>query len=488
MFSRGVLLLCVISLIECGKVHDVVKNIGKRFENNQNLKAYAHPEPRGSWIDPCTRSPECQFTKYTDDHVRKLKLNSALNVRNVLYQAASTQNKYFEKALARLHTISDPEMTAEICEDGVKKLNAYQYLKHVFQTASLFYETPNIDWRYQIEDTPRDVLRFHTHIVQFDKKFNLSAQIHYDITMKVKPQLKDHGTFFAITHVYQGGVCPEHGAFVYRNDDAIDVVIDNIEDLKNHPTSRILLDFFVPLTFQFEDVTKRRISSFRILGLKEGKSKLSVCQHELKDSVVYTVGNNSNFINQNGHSFLPEQFKAWFSRFQMMWHPKKDEDYQDEEFAELKVEKIEENQIIAMVTLKLQLGLNEKVLDWNFKVSAVKVSFHWIIETLHFFFQDPSAERPEWYIDTLEVPCNLDYNYKDESFAAIRDVIGTAFVEDLVELPDPSQWYSTIQFANQFMKHGTRTFEYCDHRKTTANVSEFFLCLKFETKKIFSCF
>ncbi|CAL2032051.1 unnamed protein product [Caenorhabditis brenneri] len=446
MFIRTIFLLLAIALVSIysAKVHDIVKNVGKRFLDDANLRAYADPQARTGKYDPqCFRNPMCKLQLYTDDQIRNLKLESALLALKMLLGAASSQNKFYNQSLITLESILEPDMTADICEGELsKKMNSYEYLKHVIKTAALFYETPKIDWRYHISDTPRDTLRVQTVIVQWDKKFNTTAQTHYDVTLKYRPHLRQKGTWFAISHVYQGGICPENGALVYKNDDSIDVVIDNIEDLKNHPTARTLLNFFTPLAYQFFDPEQRNVPSFWIRGLVHEKSILSVCHDELKESKPYTVA----------------EFETWYRRLQVMWHPKKDENNEDEEFTSMIIEKIEENKIIAMVTLKLQMGLSEQVLNWNFRVSAVR---------------DPEDPKPEWYIGTLDVPCNLDYNYKDESFAAIRDVIGTAFVEELVALPDPTLWYSTIQFANQFMKHGTRTFEYCDHRKTTANVTAF---------------
>uniref|UniRef100_A0A1I7UJM3 SERPIN domain-containing protein n=1 Tax=Caenorhabditis tropicalis TaxID=1561998 RepID=A0A1I7UJM3_9PELO len=425
MWLRLSLLACFISLADFSKLHEIVKNVGKRFEDNPNLYGYVPV------YGECLYNAKCSFGRKTEDEVRKIKLNSALRTLSAFYDLASSENKNYEAAMTWLWAVMDPDMTAVICDQANKTLNAYQYMKYLRETGVRFEKTPRVSWKYQIETTSRYELKFGTMIFQLDKKFNLTAQIHYVITMRLNPDKEKYGTFFSIQKVETGGVCRHHGALYY------DVHVDDLEEFKNHPTARTLLGFFTPLSYQFTDPEQKRIPEFWLKGLEKDKSEMYVCVDPTKDSVKYTE----------------EQFKSWYHRFGIMWHAEKDK---EEDFASISVQKIEDNKIIAIVTMKLRMGINPKVMDWNFRVAGAKSS--------------DVDNGTRWYLDRVEVPCHPDYSAKDEAFRSIADVIATTFVEDLVDLPDPTQWYSTVAFVKRFTDQGLKEFKYCDAEKVKTDI------------------
>uniref|UniRef100_A0A1I7UJM2 CrtC domain-containing protein n=1 Tax=Caenorhabditis tropicalis TaxID=1561998 RepID=A0A1I7UJM2_9PELO len=187
-----------------------------------------------------------------------------------------------------------------------------------------------------------------------DRKFDLTNTLVFEYSMKMDETRPHRGikTFFWKTHsVKVGGVCPqEGGALVYR---PIETTVADFEEFKNHPTARTLLGFFTPLSYQFTDPEQKQIPSFWMTGLEKDRSEMYVCQDPQKEPVKYTE----------------EQFLSWYHRFGIMWHAEKDK---EEDFASISVQKIEDNKIVAIVTMKLQIGINPINMGWNFRVSGVK--------------------------------------------------------------------------------------------------------------------
>ncbi|KAF1766867.1 hypothetical protein GCK72_006825 [Caenorhabditis remanei] len=401
MFIRVALLLllaCAV-FIESSKIQDILKKVGKRLPKKDNSELY---------------------NNLSEEEQHKRKLETAEGLVHLFTRVSSSYHGDFNKAFIIIESLLEPDMTAEICGDG-KILNAYQFLKHLRQSSTLYYGRFIQSDYFDIFKTDRDTLHMITNFTQTDKN-GLKVVFEYDIKMKTTYTTN---YMFSITHIIQGGSCADRGLASFTNTELEGVawLIDDIEGLKEKPTVKLFFKLFTPAVYQYIEENPNKLPRYWLSGLNSSLTSITVCHEKMKDTFAYTE----------------DQFRSWYVHFGLMWHPKEGAD----DTYTLQVLELKPDSIIARVTMKLQMGRKEDapVHDWNFKFSGKK-------------------KDGVWYFEKIDVMCDPTIEYKDESLKLIREVVAGKFVDEL-KYKNDTQWYSTVDFIKQFTKHGHLVMEDC---------------------------
>ncbi|EFO96206.1 hypothetical protein CRE_14571 [Caenorhabditis remanei] len=419
MFNRWVFLLLLVSVAftETSKVHDVLKTVGKRFGSVLGLPDRNNQKPQyfGVYV-----SDADTYGTLTEQAVLELKNKTAFEVMTQFIVASSASNAGFKQALVLLAKRMLPDFVAEVCR---KKMNKYQYLKYLTQNAALYFPTDNYKEAYNISKTDRYSNVFNFDIYQRDT-MAVDTRIEFDIIMNATYH---YGQIFHISYIHQGGLCPDIGKVSHSSRNSFDLIIDDVEGINEHNRTKMFLDLFTPQPWQYEHYHPNDLPTTWMYRFNKDETKVYVCQEGVMDVVEYTIS----------------QFDSWYFHFGTMWHP--DAKMETSEAFKLSITLFKDYDIVGRSTMKLQMGVSPdaSIREWNFK------------------FQARRRGEENWIIDRVEVPCNPEVKYKDESLVAIRDIVAKKFV-DYVEERNATQWYSTIDFVKEFTKKGKVDFVYCD--------------------------
>ncbi|KAF1766907.1 hypothetical protein GCK72_006865 [Caenorhabditis remanei] len=410
MFIRLVFLLLLANsvFIETSKIHEILKKLGKRYETElkpvANLwDAYSRTEKENARYEEYD-----SWKELSTEEVGKIKNQTSYAVRNNFIEVSSTENLRFNDALLYIESILDEDFTAEVCGDG-KKMNSYQYIKHLTHSAS---QHKGYFWKEVVagfdESQDRDVLKFNMNLHLMDKMGFLNKR------------------FFHLKNVIQTGTCANKGVVgdFETTPEGLNPYLVDMEDLKVKPTTKLFLKLFTPAVYQYLEENPNKLPRYWLSGINSTLTKINVCHEKVTEPVEYTE----------------DQFRSWYAQFGLMWHPK--EGFENQTYSLQLIELLDDS-ITARVTMKLQMGRDKEaeLHDWNFKFLAKK-------------------NEHTWYINKIEVLCDPTIEYKDESLKLIREVVAGKFVDEL-KYKNDTQWYSTVDFIKQFTKPGHLVMEDC---------------------------
>ncbi|EGT33284.1 hypothetical protein CAEBREN_12007 [Caenorhabditis brenneri] len=421
MFSPTTLLLLFsisFLVVDSSKIHDIVKHVGKRFENIDDDIG-----PIGL-ASACWVGFECEWLLYPEEKVEATKRTHATKIAKVFVESTSAQDYYFEKNIGLLETLLDPEMSAEVCGE-TNKMNAYQFMKYMRKVSTSYNIFPYRHYAFHMEQTDRKTLDIKVNVNQTDS-FGKPVELYFDISTKLDIYEPNEFSRFRIYKIVQVGTCAEQGTVAFNEWAEIDDLIDDIEGLKGKPSVKLFFKLFTPSVQQLEDRNPNKLPRYWLAGLTKTDTKINVCREGNADAVEYT----------------PDQFRVWYKHFGLMWYTPKDEI----DPTQLQVIEISNNSIVARVTMKLQMGhaKDAKVHDWNFKFSAKKKT------------DDPK----EWYIERLEVLCTPTVDLKDQSLLSMREVVTGVFMDNIAYLPDPNNTNAALSAIYRFRKTGLPDFQH----------------------------
>uniref|UniRef100_A0A1I7T1G2 NTF2-like domain-containing protein n=1 Tax=Caenorhabditis tropicalis TaxID=1561998 RepID=A0A1I7T1G2_9PELO len=124
------LLLLLVSDIQCGKIHKLLKSVGKRYGS-------AHTRHYDDNIALFKAIDRRKWESASEEQVNATKWQNAKNLVDHFLGVSSTENEHFEASFKWFEAILSVDLSAEICEDG-KKLNTFQYVKYMKQIASRY--------------------------------------------------------------------------------------------------------------------------------------------------------------------------------------------------------------------------------------------------------------------------------------------------------------------------------------------------------------
>ncbi|KAF1766886.1 hypothetical protein GCK72_006844 [Caenorhabditis remanei] len=363
------------------------------------------------------------YRALTEEEVLEEKNRTAYEIVSLFVMAASANNTGYETAVTRLEQRMEADFVAEICGDS-KQMNYYQYWKYLAHNAALYSPGAQFKENYAILKTDRFELKFSFNIYRRDT-MGVDSKLEFDITMKTTHR---NGNVFGLYRIVQGGDCPDIGKVSHSNRDSFDLIIDDVAGINGHNRTKKFLDLFTPQPWQLEHNHPNDLPTTWLYKFDLKETKTFVCQEDVKDMVEYTIS----------------QFASWYFHFGTMWHPDAKMDLK--EAFQLQVTQFQEDNIVARTTMKLQMGVtpDAPIRDWNFKFQAKN-----------------KGGGENWVIDRVEVLCSPEVKYKQESLAAIRDIVARKFV-DYVEEQNVTQWYSTIDFVKEFSQNGKVEYDYCD--------------------------
>ncbi|EGT33265.1 hypothetical protein CAEBREN_14500 [Caenorhabditis brenneri] len=421
MFNRAAFLLlpALLLLVESLKINELVKHVGKRFEVETQNK----PEDR------CLYHLECQWAEMPDERVANIKRTDGNRIaRSFAFSLAGDDfaGDTYEKSFGFIESIVHPDMTAKVCGHD-KEMNAIQYIKHMKVMAMHNVMKPyrHYGWDF-VETNQRDSMELKINVNMTDSMMG-RVYLYFDIKLKIDVNSENEFSLFQITHINEYGTCGETGIVGYNTH----ISLNETEELRKKHVAQIFIDLITPTPYK-DSADPGRLPMAWVDGLKEGQ-QLNIWT----DEVHYTMHDK-------------KMFQHWWKRFTLLWHPAKGE----KEPMKLQTIDLQEHRMIARITLKLQAGRkeDEPVHEFEIKFSAL---------------EDPmNLKDPGWYANHVEVLCSQRFNMKEVSLRGMRDIITETFVDNIVKLPSPHHWYSSVEFVKTFTKTGTVELYHCDIRKT----------------------
>ncbi|CAL2032057.1 unnamed protein product [Caenorhabditis brenneri] len=406
MFNRAAFLLlpALLLLVESLKINELVKRVGRRSRDE----------------DRCLYHLECAWQQMTENQILNVKQNDSNRIARAFVYSTSAEDYAYQKSFDFLESILHPDMTAKVCGHE-KDMNAIQYTKFLKSSSAHYKIFPYRNYAWDFEPTSE---RSHMNIkINVNQTDNLGAKVelYFDLTLKINVNSKNEFSLFQIHHIHQYGTCGEHGVVGYNTFRSI----DEAEELKKTHVAKYFFDLITPSPYM-DTANPGKIPMAWANGLKDFVT-INVCRDGTTEPVTYTKAH----------------FQAWYKRFAMLWHPAKDET----EPMKLQTIDFNDNGIVARITFKLQIGRkdDEPVHEWDIKFSAKNMSYS---------------------TDRVEVLCSPSFNLKEISLRAMREVITESFVDNIVSLPKPNHWYSSVEFVKLFTKTGTVELHHCDIRKT----------------------
>ncbi|PIC47780.1 hypothetical protein B9Z55_007010 [Caenorhabditis nigoni] len=448
MFQRAGLLLLLLAFITnvdaSFKLHQILKNVGKRYlpipsKGTGTAKGTgAKGTINMDWIHGGFDEKYLTWSDLPDDEIKKRKQLTADMVMEAFHEASSSDNTHFTDAMILIRTISDPDMTAEVCADG-QKLNAYQYLKSLSKNAANHKQRHEDSWHQDILETDRDTLHMSMNFKTKDRE-DQDVTLSYDIQMTLTFTHQDKGSVYSITHVSQGGTCKVEGKIEKSKSDQTENVVQNLE---SHPTTELFFKLLSPGIYKNEE---GKVPTSWLPALDASAVKVTICHEGKTDPVAYDEA----------------QFLSWYKRFGEMWHPKKDA---TDTFG-IETTKMSADSVTAKITMKLQIGRKPEadVHEWNFVFTANK------------------NDQGVWTIVALDILCSPELKLKDNSLMAIREVVSESQTDHLTTLK-PVSWHSAIDFVDQYVKDkGSLEIAFCDFGNTKR--IELFGVHKYEVKYV----